>query len=120
MRPRRCQSPAPDRAPLRSSAPAGRADADTVRHDLDRSADGHFGQEVECVAGHGELLLLGGSVELYPGGYDVIDPYDEPGRLIMCSPARCGTCQKVTWQGCGMHADAVLADVEPAQRCTCR
>lgn len=38
----------------------------------------------------------------------------------MCSPARCGICGKVTWTGCGTHVDAVMADVEPAQRCTCR
>lgn len=38
----------------------------------------------------------------------------------MCSPARCGTCGKVTWSGCGQHADGVLASVQPAERCTCR
>lgn len=38
----------------------------------------------------------------------------------MCSPTRCGTCGKVTWTGCGMHVDAVMADVRPADRCTCR
>lgn len=37
----------------------------------------------------------------------------------MCSPARCTSCGKITWAGCGMHADAVMANVQPAQRCTC-
>ncbi len=38
----------------------------------------------------------------------------------MCSPIRCDRCGKITWTGCGMHVDAVMADVEPSQRCTCR
>jgi len=38
----------------------------------------------------------------------------------MCSPARCQRCGKVTWSGCGMHVDAVMASIQPAQRCTCR
>lgn len=38
----------------------------------------------------------------------------------MCSPARCSSCGKITWTGCGEHAAAVMAQVEPAQRCTCR
>ncbi|AEE46413.1 hypothetical protein Celf_2286 [Cellulomonas fimi ATCC 484] len=38
----------------------------------------------------------------------------------MCSPARCRRCGKVTWTGCGMHVDAVLADVPESDRCTCR
>jgi hypothetical protein len=38
----------------------------------------------------------------------------------MCSPARCARCGKITWSGCGMHADSVLAKIPPAQRCTCR
>ena len=29
----------------------------------------------------------------------------------MCSPARWRSCGKVTWSGCGMHADSVLASV---------
>lgn len=37
----------------------------------------------------------------------------------MCSPAVCSRCQKVTWSGCGMHADDVLATVPPDRRCTC-
>jgi hypothetical protein len=38
----------------------------------------------------------------------------------MCSPAVCPRCRKVTWSGCGMHADAVMAQVPDDQRCTCR
>jgi hypothetical protein len=37
----------------------------------------------------------------------------------MCSPAVCGRCRKVTWSGCGMHAEEVLASVPEAKRCTC-
>ncbi|OPZ53718.1 MAG: hypothetical protein BWY91_01853 [bacterium ADurb.BinA028] len=38
----------------------------------------------------------------------------------MCSPARCSTCNKVTWRGCGMHVDAVMAQFPVSERCTCR
>jgi hypothetical protein len=38
----------------------------------------------------------------------------------MCSPAVCGRCRKVTYSGCGMHVQQVLANVPPDQRCTCR
>jgi hypothetical protein len=38
----------------------------------------------------------------------------------MCSPAVCNLCKKITWSGCGMHADQVLAGVAPDRRCTCR
>ncbi len=38
----------------------------------------------------------------------------------MCSPVRCQNCGKTTWTGCGMHADEVMATVDPARRCTCR
>ena len=38
----------------------------------------------------------------------------------MCSPARCATCHKTTWTGCGEHADDVMAQVDVADRCTCR
>lgn len=37
----------------------------------------------------------------------------------MCSPIRCTTCRKVTWTGCGMHADEVLAEFPVAEWCTC-
>lgn len=38
----------------------------------------------------------------------------------MCSPATCGRCRKVTYSGCGMHVQQVMANVPPDQRCTCR
>jgi hypothetical protein len=38
----------------------------------------------------------------------------------MCSPARCGTCGKITWTGCGQHKDAVLAPYPAPERCSCR
>jgi hypothetical protein len=38
----------------------------------------------------------------------------------MCSPANCRSCGKVTWSGCGMHADQVLGSVAPSERCGCR
>lgn len=38
----------------------------------------------------------------------------------MCSPARCGKCGKITWSGCGMHVDQVMAGVPADRRCTCR
>lgn len=37
----------------------------------------------------------------------------------MCSPAACATCGKTTWQGCGMHAELVLARVPEQERCAC-
>ena len=38
----------------------------------------------------------------------------------MCSPARCSRCAKVTWTGCGLHVDDVMAVVPRDQQCTCR
>ncbi len=38
----------------------------------------------------------------------------------MCSPARCSSCGKVTWSGCGQHADLVMASVPSTQKCRCR
>lgn len=38
----------------------------------------------------------------------------------MCHPVPCPRCSKVTWDGCGMHVDDVMASVQPEQRCTCR
>ena len=37
----------------------------------------------------------------------------------MCSPAVCGRCKKITWSGCGAHADQVMAGVPAEKRCTC-
>lgn len=38
----------------------------------------------------------------------------------MCSPARCSSCGKITWRGCGMHVDAVMAQFPASEHCTCR
>ena len=35
----------------------------------------------------------------------------------MCRPARCRTCGKTTWAGCGQHVDQVMTGVAPADRC---
>ncbi len=43
----------------------------------------------------------------------------QPKEAHMCSPARCGRCGKTTWSGCGMHVDAVMSKITPAQRCAC-
>ncbi len=37
----------------------------------------------------------------------------------MCSQARCRTCGKITWSGCGSHVNMVLAGVPDEQRCKC-
>ena len=37
----------------------------------------------------------------------------------MCSSARCATCGKTTWRGCGQHVDSVMSGVAPEQRCQC-
>jgi len=37
----------------------------------------------------------------------------------VCMPVLCGTCQKVTWSGCGAHVEQVMADVPEDRRCTC-
>lgn len=37
----------------------------------------------------------------------------------MCSPVLCQRCRKVTWTGCGDHAEQVLAMFAPEERCTC-
>ncbi|SFJ75939.1 hypothetical protein SAMN05216467_0830 [Cellulomonas sp. KH9] len=37
----------------------------------------------------------------------------------MCYPVRCATCQKTTWDGCGQHAEDVMAEVPRDQQCTC-
>lgn len=35
----------------------------------------------------------------------------------MCHPARCRTCGKTTWSGCGQHVNQVMRNVPPAERC---
>ncbi len=37
----------------------------------------------------------------------------------MCRAARCKTCGKTTWAGCGQHVSRVMAGVPAAQQCTC-
>ena len=37
----------------------------------------------------------------------------------MCSPAVCPRCKKITWSGCGSHADQVMAAVPKEKRCIC-
>jgi hypothetical protein len=37
----------------------------------------------------------------------------------MCSPAVCSRCKKITWSGCGAHAEQVLAAIPEDKRCTC-
>jgi hypothetical protein len=46
-------------------------------------------------------------------------PDDKEYRL-MCSPAVCNRCKKITWTGCGQHVDQALAGVPADERCTCR
>jgi hypothetical protein len=38
----------------------------------------------------------------------------------MCMPAKCGSCGKATYSGCGMHVEQVLAGVPESRRCDCR
>ncbi len=38
----------------------------------------------------------------------------------MCRPAVCDRCKKITWTGCGQHAEQALAGISPGNRCTCR
>jgi hypothetical protein len=35
----------------------------------------------------------------------------------MCRAVTCKTCDKITWSGCGMHVDQVLAPFPPSARC---
>ncbi|MDX2093305.1 MAG: hypothetical protein SFX73_36010 [Kofleriaceae bacterium] len=37
----------------------------------------------------------------------------------MCRRIVCPTCKKPTYAGCGLHIEAVLGDVKPADRCKC-
>jgi hypothetical protein len=40
--------------------------------------------------------------------------------MLMCSPAICRSCGKVTYSGCGRHVDQVMASVPEPRQCTCR
>jgi hypothetical protein len=35
----------------------------------------------------------------------------------MCRQVKCKQCGKITWAGCGMHVDQVMASVPSSQRC---
>lgn len=37
----------------------------------------------------------------------------------MCRRVVCRTCSKLTYAGCGMHVDQVLAGVPKSNRCDC-
>ncbi|GAA4984776.1 hypothetical protein [Kitasatospora paranensis] len=37
----------------------------------------------------------------------------------MCRRAICRTCSRITYAGCGMHVEQVLAGVPAANRCAC-
>lgn len=56
----------------------------------------------------------------YPRGYTkcghMVTAYSE---VNMCSPAKCGSCGKTTWTGCGEHIEEALEGVAQADRCTC-
>jgi len=41
-------------------------------------------------------------------------------RVGMCSRVTCRTCDKPTWQGCGLHIEQALDGVPTAERCQCR
>jgi hypothetical protein len=61
-----------------------------------------------------------GTYVYYPQGY--IEVWGNRSSLkerAMCSPARCASCGKTTWRGCGQHVDAVMARVAPPDRCQC-
>ncbi|MEO5653065.1 MAG: hypothetical protein ABIN79_11270 [Marmoricola sp.] len=35
----------------------------------------------------------------------------------MCRTVKCRQCSKITWAGCGMHVDEVMAGVPSSARC---
>lgn len=37
----------------------------------------------------------------------------------MCMPARCRSCGKASYSGCGMHVEDVLGHLPAEQRCSC-
>ncbi len=37
----------------------------------------------------------------------------------MCYQVQCPRCHKTTWDGCGQHAEQVMASVPTEQKCTC-
>ena len=53
--------------------------------------------------------------------WGIVSPSESPFRkeFIMCRPATCRQCGKVTWAGCGQHVDEMMAGVPRDQQCTC-
>ncbi|KAH8118224.1 hypothetical protein DFH11DRAFT_1573104 [Phellopilus nigrolimitatus] len=37
----------------------------------------------------------------------------------VCRSVQCDKCGKTTWAGCGMHKEAVMADVKEDNKCLC-
>ncbi|KAJ5675666.1 hypothetical protein N7462_008563 [Penicillium macrosclerotiorum] len=37
----------------------------------------------------------------------------------MCMKAKCSSCSKVTWWGCGAHIPSVMDSVPEDERCAC-
>ncbi|KAK9472574.1 uncharacterized protein V1510DRAFT_403192 [Dipodascopsis tothii] len=37
----------------------------------------------------------------------------------MCKPSSCGTCNKKSWWGCGLHIPSVMDSVPKDEWCTC-
>ena len=89
--------------------------------------EGGRGDEVRAILGRGHLE---GTERHHP----LMMPQMSPSRhvlcsrlqprhgeeTLMCSPATCSRCSKVTWYGCGEHIDEVMVHVPEQQRCTCR
>ncbi len=46
-----------------------------------------------------------------------VDP--EQRSPFMCYPITCHACGKITYDGCGMHVEEVMANVPVEQQCTC-
>ncbi len=63
--------------------------------------------------------MSGAGLAGYPPGY-MMSTATDPEETTMCSPAMCRSCGKVTWAGCGRHADQVMAGVPESRQCTCR
>lgn len=37
----------------------------------------------------------------------------------LCLKVQCDRCNKITWKGCGRHAEEVMKDVEEEDKCKC-
>jgi hypothetical protein len=56
---------------------------------------------------------------IYPWGYMISESAARKEAIRMCSPAVCSECSKITYTGCGMHVDQVLAMFTEDERCKC-